>query len=237
MTHVSDGLRIGDAYYGRAVGSDPAGREDRGVPSMTETSILVPIELGAPAAADPDGICVNQSTTGAASLTITGALASNGVATFDVPRTVSMTSTANESGVTFTITGTDKYGAALVADLAGPNNTTVNTPQAFKTVTAVAVDGNLTSTQVDVGSSSILGLPYHLLNAGKILGITEDGLTATGTIVAGYGVTEVATATTADVRGTYTPESTLNGSVYVSLLMVADGSSKASAYGTDQYGG
>jgi hypothetical protein len=87
MTHVSDGLRIGDAYYGRAVGSDPAGREDRGVPSMTETSILVPIELGAPAAADPDGICVNQSTTGAASLTITGALASNGVATFDVRRT------------------------------------------------------------------------------------------------------------------------------------------------------
>ena len=75
------------------------------------------------------------------------------------------------------------------------------------------------------------------MNAGKILGITEDGLTATGTIVAGYGVTEVATATTADVRGTYTPESTLNGSVYVSLLMVADGSSKASAYGTDQYGG
>jgi len=240
MTHFSDGLRIGDAYYARNVGgnSDPSGRQDIGVAAMTETQVTVPMLLGAPDTNDADGICVNVAATGAATLSATGALVSGGVATFDVPRAPSITSTADESGVTFTFTGTDEYGAALVANRAGPNNTTVNAVSAFKTITSVAVDGALTSTQVDVGSSSVLGIPYRIGSAGNFLSIMENGTPATGgTFVAGLSTTGTATATTADVRGTYTPAQTADGSKTVTLLAVVDASTKGTLYGVDQYGG
>ena len=72
---------------------------------------IVKINLGAPLAADANGVCASQGGTAATAMNINGALASGGVATFDVPRNVvaAWTGTA-----VLTVTGTDDYGNAIV---------------------------------------------------------------------------------------------------------------------------
>jgi hypothetical protein len=237
MTHFSDNVRSGEAYFPPLMGNkdNPAGREEKGIVSIDTTKIVTPVLFGAVAAVDADGVVVNGSATGAGNLSATGALVSDGVATFDVERSVRITSTANESGVTFTLTGNDRYGKAVVWSGAGTNNTAVDSAKTFKTVSQVAVDGALTSTQVDVGTGDDLGLPYRLATKGQVLGWTKDGITATDITITVADQTAV-TATTGDVRGKI-QATAVDGSATFSLLMVADATSKTTAVGLDQYSG
>jgi len=103
-------------------------------------------------AADRDGVCAAQQEAGAGNLDIDGALASAGVATLDVARHVSIYCAGNMSAVTFTLTGTDRYGTVITEDVTGPNATTVTSAKNFKTITQVAVDGAV-GTNVEVGSA------------------------------------------------------------------------------------
>jgi hypothetical protein len=107
------------------------------------------------AAADPDGISTSQTTGGAANLTITGALASAGVATLVPARNVTITSGgSDERARTFTVTGTDVNGNAVTEDITGPNTSaTVPGTKIFLTVTQVAVNGALTG-NVTVGTGT-----------------------------------------------------------------------------------
>ena len=63
----------------------------------------ISVTVGPLDAADDNGIAQSQTTAGAADLTLNGALVSGGVATFDSPRQVIITSGGNDTGVTFTI--------------------------------------------------------------------------------------------------------------------------------------
>tara|TARA_S200002703_G_scaffold74073_1_gene63929 strand:+ start:541 stop:1176 length:636 start_codon:yes stop_codon:yes gene_type:complete len=93
-------------------------------------------------AADADGVCQSQTPAagGSQNLTINGAKASGGVATFGAARQVTVTSAGNDAGRTFVITGTDVNGDALSESLAGPDTDTVTTTKHFKTVTQVTID-------------------------------------------------------------------------------------------------
>jgi len=102
-------------------------------------------------ALDRNGISIAQTPAVAGNLSITGALATGGVATMDVPRHVAIYSDADESGDTYTITGTDRYGAALTETITGPNTTTVNGSKNFLTVTQVATSGAGTG-NIEVGT-------------------------------------------------------------------------------------
>lgn len=95
-------------------------------------------------AADADGVCQSQTPAagGSQNLTINGAKASGGVATFGAARQVTVTSAGNDAGRTFVITGTDVNGDALTESLSGPNADTVTTTKHFKTVTQVTIDAN-----------------------------------------------------------------------------------------------
>lgn len=113
------------------------------------------------AAADADGICLSQTPAagGVQSLTINGALAAAGVATLDVPRRVSITSAGNDSGRTFTVTGTDRYGHTQTEAIAGPNTATVIGTKDFKTVTGVTIDDD-SAGAITVGSSDEAATPW-----------------------------------------------------------------------------
>lgn len=195
-------------------------------------------ELGAVDTLDADGICVAATATGAATLSATGALVSGGVATMDVARGVSLTSTGNNAAVTYTVTGTDKDGDALVEDIAGPNNTTVYGVKAFKTVTSIASDGAVVGT-LTAGSSNVLGFDYRLGNKGECLGVYVDGVPETTlTLVNGFTATGTSTATTADVRGTFTPNTAPNGAKYFTAVMALDDNlSITELNGAAQFGG
>ena len=106
-------------------------------------------------AADPDGISLSQSTAGAANLTITGIEASGGSWTPTVPRFALITSvSSDESGKTFTFTGTDRNGDPLTEAIAGPTAAgTVATTQNWGSITQIAVSAALTA-NVIVGTNA-----------------------------------------------------------------------------------
>lgn len=111
-----------------------------------------------PANKSANNIAQSQTPGGAGNLTLNGSAVSGGVGTFDIPRRVGITSAGADTGRTFTVTGTDRMGRALVEALVGPGTgLTVYTLSDFATVTQVAVDaataGAITVGQGDKVSS------------------------------------------------------------------------------------
>jgi len=92
-------------------------------------------------ALDADGISTAATLSGSGNLTINGALASGGSCTFDAGRIVTILSAGNDSGDTFTVTGTDVNGDAQTEDITGANAGTATGTKYFKTVTQIATDG------------------------------------------------------------------------------------------------
>lgn len=105
-------------------------------------------------AAVGNAVCAAQQPLGAGALTINGANATAGVATFPAAYAVSVTSNGNDSTRTFTITGTDAAGNTISQTITGPNNTTVFTTLAFKTVTQVTISAASVGTSITVGFGS-----------------------------------------------------------------------------------
>lgn len=105
-------------------------------------NVMSPYYLG-DHTADRDGWAASQTTGGAGNLTLTGSQPT-------VPLEVSLYSTGNLSGVTFTITGVNIFGAADTEAITGPNNTTKYGQKAFASISQVAVSGAV-GTAVEVG--------------------------------------------------------------------------------------
>jgi len=104
--------------------------------------------------ADADGISTSQTPGAAGNLTITGALATAGVATMDTQRRVLITCAGNDVARTFTIYGTTGEGVAIIETMLGSNATTTQSLLDFKTVTRVAVDA-ATAGAITVGTSGV----------------------------------------------------------------------------------
>lgn len=106
-------------------------------------------------AADADGVCQSQTPAagGEQALTINGAQASGGVATFVAARFITITSAGADSGRTFTVTGTDVNGNVQTESITGPATTTVTGTLYFRTVTEVLVDDN-TAGAITVGMAN-----------------------------------------------------------------------------------
>lgn len=181
--------------------------------------------LGMPAVSAANDICLAQAIAGAANAVIAGAYATNGVATLDVPRNVQLLSTsASDTGTFFVvITGTDVYGVAMTEKIAFNGTSVVPGLKAFKKITKVAVSAALTG-NLTLGSNTAVGIPVHLPNASCIVGELIDGVKATaGTTVVGLVPTTKSTNATADVRGTYIPNSAGNSSrVFELILALSD---------------
>jgi hypothetical protein len=192
---------------------------------------VVGVNLGAPIAADPDGICTSQSRVGAGALTINGAALVSGRCILDVPRNITIDSGGADTAV-ITVTGKDEYGVTIVENITLNGTTEVAGKKAFKEIPAGASDATITNGAF-VGFGDVLGLPLFLEDADYVIKELEDMAAAVaGTFVA--GVTSKATATTGDVRGTYDPNSACDGSKCFRLWIV---SADPAFYGTTQYGG
>ena len=105
------------------------------------------------AAADTDGISTAASISGAANLTIGGALASGGSVTIDCPRNVTILSAGDDSGITFTVTGTDESGTAITEVITGADTGTATGSSFFQTVTQIATSGS-SAGNVSAGSGT-----------------------------------------------------------------------------------
>jgi hypothetical protein len=177
-----------------------------------------------PAAPVATAVCTNQGLTSGTALTLNGTLVSGGVAVFDVARNVTITgaSATNLSGINFTIVGKDIYGKLLSQTIAGPNGAVaVSTTKAYKEVISVTPNGT-NAAQVSVGSGPVLGLPFRLVSDRHVVAARWAAVAGfdTGTITAAVA-TDPSTATTGDVRGTYSPSSAPDGTRRLTLICYA----------------
>lgn len=117
-------------------------------------------------ATDADGIATSQSPSGSGNLTLDGVLASSGVVTFTTAQHVTITCAGADSGRTFTVTGTDSFGNALVESIAGSASSVTVGTKNFKTVTSIAVDA-ATAGAVTAGVNGTAETPWIPMDTHK----------------------------------------------------------------------
>ena len=190
----------------------------------------------APTTASTVTVVAAQGKASSGNLTLNGSLVSSGVATLDIPRNIQVVSTsASDTTLTSTVTGTDTYGVALVETITYTGTTASQGLKAFKTVTNVAVSGSTAGT-VAAGPGDVFGLPYRANGRYATITYWDSLPVTTGTFVA--AVTSTATATTGDVRGTYLVPSASDGTKKLVIWeYLEDVDSNDGLYGVAQYGG
>ena len=198
---VGAGLGFNEGAYFTGIG--PVGR--------VYTYDIVPLTLNTAAygalQTPSTGAIVLSAGTGVTSATVSG----TAVYQADVPRIVTISSAGNDTGITFTVSGYDWYGATMTQTVTGVSAATVSTTKAFYQVKAVAHTGSVAST-VTVGTGDAYGLPFFLKDRGYIVSVGWGGTAAQSAVSAVVGVTtSPATAFTGDVRGTYQVGSASNG--------------------------
>jgi len=93
-------------------------------------------------------------------------------------QTVTITSTANNSGRTFTVVGTDATGAAQTsAATTGPNASTIDIAGTWLTVTSITASGAIT-TDISAGVKSGLTTGTLFAGATRVRGMTGNGAAA-----------------------------------------------------------
>lgn len=126
--------------------------------------IVTSLTMGAAVA---NGICLVQTDAAGLPLTLNGSLVnSSGVATMDVARVISIQSSGNDSGITFTINGTPKAaeaGPTISETISGANAGTVSTTRNFLTVTSIVPSGPVAGT-VTIGTANIASGPWVVWN-------------------------------------------------------------------------
>ena len=176
---------------------------------------LVNLNLGSPGAAAANNILISAAVTAVAAATtvLTGALVAGGIAVINA-RTGRNVVAAWTNAAVLTVRGFDMYGKAITESSA--SGTSMAGKKAFKTVTSIQFSADVTG--CTIGTGNVIGLPAYVPNASQVLKESQDGAAATaGTLVAGLANTK-STATTADVRGTYVPNSAPDGSKAYMLL-------------------
>ena len=112
-----------------------------------------------------------------------------------------------------TISGYDYYGQAMTETITSSSSvsTGVNGKKAFYQISSATIAG-APGTSITIGTTDIFGLPVRCFDAGYVVkvGWNNTLLQNAGTFVAA-DMTNPATSTTGDVRGTFSPTSASDG--------------------------
>ena len=130
---------------------------------------------------EPDGVDADQVSASAAATTL--AIADGGPYG-NLTETITLYSSADNRGNTFTITGTDGNGDAQTEDVTGPGATaTVSSANKYLTVTSIVSDGAIaTDIQAGIlGTGDLTGQVF--LGRTRIRGITGTSKASAGSIV------------------------------------------------------
>jgi hypothetical protein len=136
------------------------------------------------AAAASTGICTSQSP-GAGAITLNGSLVTAGVANLTTQRLVIITSAGNDSGISFTITGTNDNNIVISETITGANAGIATSTVNFLTVTGIThtgtVAGAITAGTSGVGATAPIPLAHYEtpFNVSCALEFPTAGSTAT----------------------------------------------------------
>ena len=187
---------------------------------------------------DTDNTSPTDGALGDSTITIDGVLYWE----LDVPRNIVCQTTHGSSIVAMTVaaTGLDQYyepmSETITIAATGTDETDAGT-KAFKYLRSVAITAvaDAEANTLNVGFGDVLGLPYRADFNDQVIVFENGDPLGSGTFAAADDT--AATATTDDVRGTLDPNTALNGTVRISVVMFPDPTSKESLFGVDQYAG
>lgn len=154
------------------------------------------------------------------------------------PRTIAVATSSAAFDTVVTVTGYDEYKVKTVETITIAAASSAGTGlKAFKWIRSIAIysAGDITTDTIDVGTSDVIGIPYAALTKNHFT-VKTNGAEAADTKVAAVATT--ATATTGDVRGTFTPTNVPDGSTYTYMVFIdVDNTTEEGAYGVAQYSG
>ena len=129
---------------------------------------------------EPDGVDADQVSASGSATTL---VIVDGGPYGNLTETITLYSSGNNSGNTFTITGTDGNGDAQTEDLTGPNAGTVNSANKYLTVTSIVSDGAIvTDIQAGIlGTGALTGTVFA--GRTRIRGLTGTSKASAGNIV------------------------------------------------------
>lgn len=106
-------------------------------------SDVIPVSITADTVAlDADGISTAASVGNNAALVIGGALADSGSVTLSHGRLITILSAGDDSGISFTVVGTDVNGDSQTETVTGANAGTATSSKYFKTIASITAVGN-----------------------------------------------------------------------------------------------
>lgn len=191
------------------------------VPAMKYAAELslthkVRVNFGAPPVADPDGILDAQAiTTAGETSTFAAAYTEENMSPFG--RNVTVVGSGAATSLV-TVHGEDYLGQAMSEALTLNGTTPVVGLKAFKRVKRV-VFGATSAVTIDVGWGAKLGLPYKTSAVEREF---EDNVPAAAGTLAQPVLTDPATPTTGDPRGTYITTGTLDGTAVFEIDIVVN---------------
>lgn len=137
------------------------------------------VSVGPLAAASANNIALSQTPV-KGTLTLNGSLVTGGVAVLDKPRQVLITTTADETAHTFTISGTDWAKSPISEAVTGVNNGTVASVLSYATVTSIVISANA-SGAVTVGTNGVASSAWVRFDGFAIPKISKQ-CNVTGTV-------------------------------------------------------
>ena len=186
-------------------------------PARVRPMHVVELHLGAPDTSSATYFRAAAAVGGAGALTLLQT-------TLDVPRNIIITNAGDDTGDTYVVLGADEYGVAVSETITGANAGVAAGVKAFKTITSITASG-ASAGNVSIGFGDVLGLPIWIPASGaayKLLELVDGAAATAGTIVAGLARATQSTATTADVRGTYDPNSACNGALVFDIVVAVE---------------
>ena len=129
---------------------------------------------------EPDGVDNDQVSASGSATTL---VIADGGPYGNLTETITLTSSADNSGITCDITGTDGNGDAQTETLTGPDTTTVSSANKYATVTSIVASGPIT-TQIQagiLGTGALTGIVFA--GRTRIRGLTGTSKASAGNIV------------------------------------------------------
>ena len=174
--------------------------------------------FGAVDATDADGISVSASIGSATTLTLGGTLTSGGSYTSgdNIGQIITITSAADDSGITFTVVGTNAVGDALTEVVTGADTTVASSSGYFNTVTSIttsaATAGAVTagvlgsSTAGEMGTGTVFAGRTRIRGLQGLSGASAGNLLFKNTSVTGTTLLTVPTQAAAELIEPYIPD-------------------------------
>jgi hypothetical protein len=226
----------GDALLG-----DPSPM-DLGVGPLGRVYIFDCVPLAAQAA----NIAASQTAAGAGALTLTAGTSAKSVLRSDgttviqlnTPRALSVN--CSTTARAFTVTGYDYYGQPMSEVITvATAGTAVSGKKAFFQISGATIAGSATACVI--GTSDIIGLPVRVNDAGYVVkvGWNNTLLQNAGTLTVA-DMTNPATTTTGDVRGTFLPSTSADGvkrlvmTIALPAIAVGPNATRIGALGVNQ---